>query len=57
MDDYGIGSGLAYGGTSQAPMEKMARTPNLQQRLDLAVKQAEERLAAVKEAQIGRAHV
>ena len=30
--------------------EKMCRQPNLKERLDLAVKQAEERLTAVKEA-------
>ena len=36
-----------YGGTEQV---KMAYQPTMKQRLDLAVKQAEDRLAKVKEA-------
>lgn len=48
-----FGGPIGYGvGPSVNSLEKMkmARTPNLQQRLDMAVAQAEERLAAVKEA-------
>lgn len=41
-----------YGGNSPCDVrsEKMARQPNLQERLDMAVAQAEQRLAAAKEA-------
>lgn len=40
----------SYGGIGALNATKMARMPTLQQRLDLAVKQAEERLAKVREA-------
>lgn len=36
--------------TSNYPEEKMARMPTLAERLDLAVRQAEERLASAKRA-------
>ena len=44
------GSGDMTACASTPYQEKMAHQPTLQQRLDLAVRQAEERLAAVKEA-------
>ena len=51
MSDY---DGLVGGGNAGYPVgypqEKMVRAPTLQERLDMAVKSAEERLAAVKEA-------
>lgn len=52
MDDFGTG-GLAYGGnTTQAgyPIEKMAQMPTMRQRIDMAVKQAEQKLADTKRA-------
>lgn len=44
--------GLAARGSAptQYAQQEMCRTPTLQERLDLAVQQAEERLASVKEA-------
>jgi hypothetical protein len=52
MESLGMLGGGAgyYGNDAQASMQKAVQMPTLQQRLDLAVKQAEERLAAVKEA-------
>lgn len=50
MESIGYGGGpLAMQG-SYDNSAKMARMPTLRERLDLAVKQAEERLTAVKEA-------
>ena len=56
--------GGLYGGTSSAPMSyanqeqmKMAQMPTMKQRIELAVTQAEEKLAAVKRArEIFNAH-
>jgi hypothetical protein len=42
---YGSGAATAYSEST-----KMCRTPTIQERLDLAVQQAEERLASAKEA-------
>jgi hypothetical protein len=44
------GYGLANQASANYPMEKLASMPTLAQRLDMAVQQAEERLAAVKRA-------
>jgi hypothetical protein len=46
FDNYGNAAMTPAG----YPLEKMARAPTLQERLDMAVESAEERLAAVKEA-------
>lgn len=51
MDEFLGGS---VGGVMQSQpygLEKMARMPTMRERIDLAVKQAEDRLAAAKEAQ------
>ena len=48
-EDIGLSGGANYAG-NQMEQTKMARMPTLQQRLDMALKQAEERLQAVKEA-------
>jgi hypothetical protein len=45
-----VGQGLAPAYQSEYPLDKMAHQPTLKQRLDLAVKQAEERLVAAKRA-------
>ncbi len=48
----GLGGALTPYGAEQAGYAdaKMARQPNMKERLDFAVKQAEEKLAKVKEA-------
>ena len=44
--------GGGYGGPqTNYPEAKLARMPTMKQRIDMAVQQAEERLAAAKEAQ------
>lgn len=51
MSEWGLsGGGGVDVGYNQIEQAKMARMPTLQQRLDLAVKQAEEKLNAAKEA-------
>lgn len=49
--DYGLGAANEAGSLAKAPYaEQMCRQPTLQERIKLAVKQAEEKLAAVKRA-------
>lgn len=49
MED-GLIPGRYYDGPNQMESAKMASVPTMKQRLDMAVKQAEERLAAAKRA-------
>lgn len=52
MNELGlaIGGGEYSGATATYDSPKMVRQPNLKERLEMAVRQAEERLAAVKRA-------
>ena len=51
MSDLGLTIGAAqYDGSSPCGPEKLLRMPNMKDRLELAVKQAEEKLAMAKRA-------
>lgn len=52
MENMMIGGGQYYGGqlAQEGSNARMVQTPTIAQRLDMAVKQAEERLAATKRA-------
>ena len=50
MEFGGVGGALTSPDPSYYREEKMIRQPNVKERLEMAVKQAEDRLAAVKRA-------
>ena len=51
MEDYPLTGGL-YQSSENALSAKMVSVPTIAQRIDMAVKQAEERLAAAKRAKV-----